>query len=339
MRRTHAGLLSAVALASCTGSPPAPGGAGVVEATILDLPSTLSARVVERPVSQGQAVETGQPLLELDCRRLRARRHQMQAELRAAEAEVKVLGARGEAATTRTTAGRLRAEAKRSQQSALDADLRVAQRDLSRLDEMGRYIPEAEVDRTRTRTQRLEQQLAAARRESTAARQDVRASRGEVDALAAQRQAAVFRGEAMQAQLAQLDLDLEECVVEAPRSGIVEEIFYEVGEVAPAGRPLVRLIDLDKVWVTFYLANQQLGALRPGAAVKIIADAWPEDTFRGRVTTVAAEAEFTPRNIQTRDDRTRLVYPVEVSVENPDHRLRPGMPVEVELGENDASRD
>ena len=82
-------------------------------------------------------------------------------------------------------------------------------------------------------------------------------------------------------------------------------------------RSLVRLVDLSEVKATFYLPNAEIGAVKPGAQATVVADAWPGESFEGTVRTVALEAEFTPRNIQTRTDRDRLVYPVEVTVAEP----------------------
>jgi HlyD family secretion protein len=85
------------------------------------------------------------------------------------------------------------------------------------------------------------------------------------------------------------------------------------------------------VTATFYLPNAEIGAVKPGARADVVADAWPGESFEGTVRTVSLEAEFTPRNIQTRTDRDRLVYPVEVVVRNRDGKLRAGMPVQVTL--------
>src|SRR5690606_37169656 len=108
---------------------------------------------------------------------------------------------------------------------------------------------------------------------------------------------------------------------------------FEQGELVGPGATLATLVDLHVVTATFYLPNAELGAGRPGADATVVADAWPDRTFEGRVTRVATEPEFTPRNIQTRTDRDRLVYKVEVTVSNPEGALRPGMPVEVRLVE------
>ncbi len=99
----------------------------------------------------------------------------------------------------------------------------------------------------------------------------------------------------------------------------------------PAGQPLARLVDIGEVKATFYLPNAEIGAARPGGKAIVVADAFPDRKFEGVVASVTTKAEFTPRNIQTRSDRDRLVYPVEVRVPNPDGLLRPGMPVQVTL--------
>jgi HlyD family secretion protein len=90
-------------------------------------------------------------------------------------------------------------------------------------------------------------------------------------------------------------------------------------------------VDLSEPKATFFLPNAEVAAVKPGARAEVVADAWPGETFEGTVRTVALEAEFTPRNIVTRTDRDRLVYPVEVTVRNRDGKLRAGMPVQVVL--------
>ena len=93
----------------------------------------------------------------------------------------------------------------------------------------------------------------------------------------------------------------------------------------------MRLLDLSEVRATFYLPNAELAAVKLGAPALAVADAFPGEEFSGQVSTVAFKAEFTPRNIQTRSDRDRLVYPVEIVLANRAGRLRAGMPVQVTL--------
>jgi HlyD family secretion protein len=80
-----------------------------------------------------------------------------------------------------------------------------------------------------------------------------------------------------------------------------------------------------------YVPNAELSAAAPGRQVVAVADAWPGKTFEGAIRRVSASAEFTPRNVQTREDRDRLVYAVDVVIPNPDGLLRPGMPVEISI--------
>ncbi len=124
---------------------------------------------------------------------------------------------------------------------------------------------------------------------------------------------------------------VDECVVRAPRDAEVSKLPHEVGELVPAGSVLARLVDVTAPKAIFYLPNAEVSAVRPGARALVVADAWPGQVFEGTVRTVSVEAEFTPRNIQTRTDRDRLVYPVEVRVVNRDGRLRDGMPVQVTI--------
>ncbi len=123
----------------------------------------------------------------------------------------------------------------------------------------------------------------------------------------------------------------DDCRITAPRDAFVDDLPHEAGELVAAGQTLVKLVDISWVKAIFYLPNAELSAARPGAKARVIADAWPRETFEGTVRTVATKAEFTPRNIETRSDRDRLVYPVEVWIENSAGKLRPGMPVQVLL--------
>jgi HlyD family secretion protein len=97
------------------------------------------------------------------------------------------------------------------------------------------------------------------------------------------------------------------------------------------GVVVVKLLDLTEVTATVYIPNAELASVKAGGQATVVADALPGENFTGTVRTVAVEAEFTPRNIQTRTDRDRLVYPVEVVVSNPQLKLRAGMPVQVTL--------
>jgi HlyD family secretion protein len=103
---------------------------------------------------------------------------------------------------------------------------------------------------------------------------------------------------------------------------------FEPGEVVLPGSRVLTVVDLDEVRSTFYLPNAELAAAASGKRVSVHADPYPGEVFPGTIRHVSSKAEFTPRNVQTREDRDRLVYGVEVTIPNPGRKLRPGMPVE-----------
>lgn len=122
-----------------------------------------------------------------------------------------------------------------------------------------------------------------------------------------------------------------ECRIVAPRAGTVTIKAKEIGEVVLPGTTIFELTHLDELTVKFYVPNARLGETRLGLPVTVKADPWPDETFAGTIDFVSSSAEFTPRTVQTRDDRERLVFAVKARLVNRDDKLRPGMPVEVTL--------
>jgi HlyD family secretion protein len=107
----------------------------------------------------------------------------------------------------------------------------------------------------------------------------------------------------------------------------------EPGEAVLPGSVILTITDISDARTRFYLPNDDLAAASPGKKVRVVADAYPDMVFEGTIASVSPRAEFTPRNVQTRDDRERLVYAVELRIPNPDMKLRAGMPVEVTIEE------
>ncbi|HWL88970.1 MAG TPA: HlyD family efflux transporter periplasmic adaptor subunit, partial [Polyangiaceae bacterium] len=139
--------------------------------------------------------------------------------------------------------------------------------------------------------------------------------------------------ETAQAAVAQAEINVNECTVVAPQDAIVTDRLLEPGAVVGPGTRIVNSVDLSTAKLIFFLPNAELGRTRIGAHAEVHADTYPDRVFRGRVFRIASEAEFTPRNVQTREDRDRLVYAVEVHVDNADGALLAGMPADVVLPE------
>lgn len=134
--------------------------------------------------------------------------------------------------------------------------------------------------------------------------------------------------EIARASLQALKVQVDKFTLQAPISGLVLERPVHVGEVALPGAPLMTLADLDNVTLTIYVPEDQLGKVQIGQLVSVTVDAYPDRTFTGTVTFIASQAEFTPKNVQTREERVNMVFAVRVKLPNADHALKPGMPAD-----------
>lgn len=141
--------------------------------------------------------------------------------------------------------------------------------------------------------------------------------------------------DAKEAQLkAQLDLiesSLKDCRVTAPISGTVLDKYLENGEVTRLGGPVVNLADLQNMYIKIYLKETDLARIRLNGPAELQITAYPDKVFPGRIAQIADKAEFTPKNVQTKDARADLVYAVKIKVDNPDGILKIGMPADVIL--------
>ena len=307
------------------------GGSGEVEGTTVDLSSRVGARIVELPVREGQAVKKGELLLRLDCADPQAQAAEAEARLAAAQAQAVAAGAQTNASERGRLAALASHEAAAAQAEALEAQRDAAVRQAKRLASIPEDVAASSVDQTEASASGLSRQATAARAQTAASAAQVRAAESGIRAASAQADAALAQVRAGEAQVARAKLLVDECELRAPRDAEVAKLPHEVGELVAPSSTLVRLVDLSEVTATFYLPNAEIGAVKPGGRATVVADAWPGERFEGTVKTVALEAEFTPRNIQTRTDRDRLVYPIEVVVANRDGKLRDGMPVQVTL--------
>ena len=128
-------------------------------------------------------------------------------------------------------------------------------------------------------------------------------------------------------------LKLEWCEVKAPLSGTVLRTYHEAGELTAPGMKLLTLADLSEVWAMIYVPQPTVSKIPIDSVVDAILPERPGTAIKGRVAFIRPEAEFTPKNVQTREERTRLVYGVKIYFSNPDRILKPGMTVEVGLPE------
>ena len=144
-------------------------------------------------------------------------------------------------------------------------------------------------------------------------------------------EAQVSQAEAMLATagaaLKALDIELGRTQLLAPSGGVILERMVHEGELAVPGAALFTLADLDEVALTVYVPEAELGQVALGQEVEVNVDAYDE-LFPGQVSHIASEAEFTPKNVQTQEERVHMVFGVKIRLENPEHLLKPGMPAD-----------
>lgn len=301
---------------------------GYVEATEIKVAAKVGGRVLTVDATEGKRVAANETLVtlgtmdtDLAIQRARAERDQADAQLRLLKA-----GSRFEDVDQ----AQAQVGAADNDRRAAEAEVNAAKTDEARFEQLlrARAGTAKQRDDARARRELAEARLKAAADRASAAtaaldRLKAGARPQEVDAARA-------RVAAIDAQLAALEQDKREAVVVAPVAAVVSSRLIEPGELIAPRAPLIVLVDLDRAWATAYVDEPQVPSLKIDQAATVITDAG--DRLPGKVTFIAPRAEFTPRNVQTSEERAKLVYRIKVTVDNRQGILKPGMPVEVDLG-------
>ena len=133
------------------------------------------------------------------------------------------------------------------------------------------------------------------------------------------------------AELSVLNVQFSDTDAVSPIDGVVLVKSAEVGEILAAGASVLTVGDIDHPWLRVYIGERDLGRVRLGDRVAVTTDSFPGKVYRGRVSFIASEAEFTPKQIQTSEERVKLMYRVKIEVENPRHELKSNMPADAEI--------
>jgi len=289
---------------------------GTVEATEADLGFQVPGRVLEISAREGDLVAEGRELARLDTEELDAARAATKAQLTAAEARLTELrrGARPEEVSQAEAA--VRAARRRQEDADLDAQ---RARNLF----AGGAVSRQALDKAVTVLEVAESGLDQAVQALALVREGPR-----VETIHAQ-EAMVDQA---RANVARADATVANAVIRAPFPGRVTVRHREPGETVSPGAPVLTLLDPDDRWVRIYVREDQIGAVQIGMAAHITSDTYPGRIYDGEVTFIGSEAEFTPRNVQTTEERIKLVYPVKVRITgDPDFELKPGIPADVTL--------
>jgi HlyD family secretion protein len=286
---------------------------GHVEATDVRVAAKVAGRLQTFSLEEGDRVTAGQELARIDDVDVRLALDAARADRGQAEADLRlrVAGAREEDIAE--------AEAHVAQ---AEADLAGAQRELDRMQELldsGSGTTKARDD-LKTRRDMAASALQAARERLRRLRAGSR--REEIDAARARLASA-------DARVAQLEQQLKDTVITSPLAGVVTEKLVERGELLMAGAALVVVTDLQDAWLTVYLGEPDLARVRLGQEAEVVTDDGQRRT--GTISFISSEAEFTPKNVQTRDERVKLVFKSKIRLQNSDGLFKPGLPAEARL--------
>jgi HlyD family secretion protein len=302
---------------------------GHVEATEVQVASEVGGRILELRLEEGDRVNRGDLVATLDTRDTELQIQRGRADRATAVAQLRLLEAGSRVEDIRQA--QAQADAAESDVTAIDADLKAAQVDLDRFEALlkadagsqkQRDDAKARVDVTRERMRGAQDRVRAAR--ETVARFKQGSRPEEIDAARA-------RVAAAEAQIAVLEKALADAQIAAPVSGVVTQKLVDAGEIIMRGTPLLVVTDLDNAWANLFVPEPMVPRVKLGQPAKVVTDAGGEG-LTGKVTFVSPKAEFTPRNVQTAEERSKLVYRIKVTVDNRAGILKPGMPVDAELG-------
>lgn len=340
---------------------------GTVEVQEVRLASKTGGRIEEVLTAEGDLVEPGQVLVRLQAPELEAQLQQWRGRWQAAEAEYQkaMVGAREEektaaAAATAAAQARLQrlkagnrpeeiAQAQRDADAA-QADWRLAQQKFERVRRLATpvYAAQEDYDVANATLKHTQAKYQAAKAhldllEAGSRVEDVAEAEAEWRRVQANEEllragtraedlsAAAARVQEMQGKLQEMQAMLKEAEIRAPERAVVEVLAVRKGDVVAPNQPLVRILRADDLWVKVYIPETQLSRIRLGQTVTVHVDGYPDRHFTGTIRQIAGISEFTPRNVQSVDERRHQVFGVKVQVTDPEGVFKSGMAAEVEV--------
>lgn len=288
---------------------------GNIEVTTVELSFKIPGRVLERPVDEGETITKGEVVARLDPADLLHEAASRRAETDGARAmltELETGYRKEEIAQAEAVLRRIEAEAER---------IRI---DFGRQQQLFKkeVISARDFDASRAAYEGSRASVREARERLTLLRSGPRKETIE------QARARLRSAEEIQA-LAETRLGYATLV--SPVNGLVLSKNIEPGEQVSAGTPVLTVGMLDEVWVRAYISETDLGKVMVGQQATVTTDSYPDKKYPGRISFISSEAEFTPKNVQTKKERVKLVYRIKIVIPNPDRELKPGMPADATL--------
>ncbi|PKN39245.1 MAG: hypothetical protein CVU62_03365 [Deltaproteobacteria bacterium HGW-Deltaproteobacteria-2] len=299
---------------------------GTIETTQANLSFQVPGRVVKVNVQEGQSVTKDQIIAELDREEFESRYEQAKANLDRAQKTKKQLETMLE--ISRKTLPSEVARAKANVQSTRDT-LRDAEKNYKRFEDLFSkgVITEKERDGMKLTYEVAQSRLA----ESESVLNLAQGNLTKIDAVKQDIEVATAQINSVNASLSQASIQLAYTQLKSPMDGVITSRNIEPGETVNSGREVITISDLSRVDLKIFIDETEIGKVRPGQKVDVKIDTFPGKTYTGTVSFISPEGEFTPKIIQTKKERVKLVYLVKVSIENPNFELKAGMPADAWL--------
>lgn len=288
---------------------------GTIEATEIYLRTEVSGRIIRFDLKEGDKVNKGDIVCQQDHQKLDYQLEQSEAQVDEIEARLALLrkGARKE-----------QIERAKAALDRTKSALAESEREYKRIERLvsEKARPSAHLERAQTALEMSERQYEIAQKEYQIIRLGSR--KEEIEAAEAQLKQAIAGANLIKSQI-------EDATIISPRRGVLTEKLAEQGEFLPAGSLVAKMTDINDIWMKIYLSEIEYGKVRLGDKVWVSIDSFPDKRFEGRIIYLSPEAEFTPKNIQTKEERIKLVFAVKLTIDNPQGYLKPGLPADAQI--------
>ena len=301
---------------------------GHVEATETRLAPEAGGRILTLTVKEGDRVQPGQIVLTLDTRDVELAINRAKAEEASAEAQLRLVQAGARIEDIRQAQSQI--ETARAETSAAKAELEAAEQDLTRFDTLLKNNSGSRKQRDDAATRRD-----VARDRVTSAESRVKTAEEVLSKLRAgarpeEVDTARARVATVAAQITSLEKGITDATLKSPIGGLVTEKLVEVGEIIAPRVPALIVVDLDHAWADVFVPEPTVPLIKIGQSAMVFTDAGGAG-IAGTISYISPKAEFTPRNVQTAEERSKQVYRVRISVDNKEGVLKQGMPIEADI--------
>ncbi len=288
---------------------------GNIEATNVIVSSKVNGEIEKILYDEGQFVNEGDTVMMIDHETLQLQLDQAEAVVEAARAQLNLLrkGARKEDIT----------QAEEGVKQA-QVNFNLAQKDKERMENLfkSNSISQNQYDNATAKFELMQAQLKSAKENLSKLKNFARPEEIQQAEANLNRQTAAAK---------LLKKSISDSYVQSPINGVIVDKFFEKGETVTQMSSLFKVSDLRTVDLVIYVSEEELGKVKLGQNAEVGVDAYPAKTYTGKVIYISPEAEFTPKNIQTKDERTKLVFAVKIRIDNPKYELKPGMPADASV--------